>query len=126
MHVLGALVCVCLQFYFSACFNITYQYVNTLLPWSSSCIRISTTFTEEAYKFSHEDNISKNEPLTIPGVCITARINKPSLNWVNAVRKMVARRGFLFSLSFLLRLEPCGAQQQMLWLFVPDSSQFGH
>ena len=87
--------------------------MNTLLPWSSSCIRISTTFTEEAYKFSHEDNISKNELLTIPEVCITAKINKASLNWVNAVRKkvMVARRGFLFSLFFLLRLEPCGAQQ---------------
>ena len=52
------------------CFNIAYYFVNTLLPRSSFCYRISRTPVEEANN-SFTKIISKNELLNIHGICIT-------------------------------------------------------
>ena len=53
------------------CFNIAYYFVNTLLPRSSFCYRISRTPTVEEANNSFTKIISKNELLNIHGICIT-------------------------------------------------------
>jgi len=95
-------VCVCI-FLLSACFNIAYLFLNTLLPRSSSTWRMSTTTAEEVVESWHEENISQSELLTIPGVCITARINNPLLLWVWADTERVMEHEEVFlSIGFFL------------------------
>jgi len=54
-------------------FNVAYYFVNTLLPWSSFCYRISRTPIEEANN-SLTKIISKNELLNLLGICIAVII----------------------------------------------------
>ena len=55
------------------CFNVAYYLVNTLLPRSSFCYRISRTPIEEASN-SLTKIISKNELFNLHGICITVII----------------------------------------------------
>jgi len=55
------------------CFNIAYYFVNTLLPRSSFCYRISKTPLEEADN-SLTKIISKNGLLDLHGIYITVII----------------------------------------------------
>jgi len=55
------------------CFNVAYYFVNTLLPRSSFCYRISRTPIEEANN-SLTKIISKNELLNLHGICIAVII----------------------------------------------------
>ena len=54
------------------CFNVAYYLVNTLLPRSSFCYRISRTPIEEADSLTKI--ISKNELLNLHGICIAVII----------------------------------------------------
>jgi len=76
--------------------------MNTLLPRSSFCYRISRTPVEEAEN-SLTKIISKNE-LNLHGICI-AVIIKPNYsylyNGLDQERVMATRRGFLFCRVFL-------------------------
>jgi len=55
------------------CFNVAYYFVNTLLPRSSFCYRISRTPIEEANNLRTKI-ISKNELLNLHGICIAVII----------------------------------------------------
>ena len=55
------------------CFNVAYYFVNTLLPRSSFCYRISRPPIEEADN-SLTKIISKNELLILRGICIAVII----------------------------------------------------
>jgi len=55
------------------CFNVAYYFVNTLLPRSSFCYRISRTPIEEANNYLTKI-ISKNELLNLHGICIAVII----------------------------------------------------
>jgi len=65
-------MCVFVVYYFM-CFNIAYYFVNTLLPRSSFCYRISRTPVEEADN-SLTKTICKNELLNLHGICIAVII----------------------------------------------------
>jgi len=54
-------------------FNVAYYFVNTLLPRSSFCYRISRTPSEEANN-SVTKITSKNELLNLHGICIAVII----------------------------------------------------
>jgi len=60
------------------CFNVAYYFVNTLLPRSSFCYRISRTPIEEANN-SLTKIISKNELLNLHGICIVVIIKSDYL-----------------------------------------------
>jgi len=55
------------------CFNVAFYFVNTLLPRSNFCYRISRTPIEEANNFLTKI-ISKNELLNLHGICIAVII----------------------------------------------------
>ena len=55
------------------CFNVAYYFVNTLLPLSSFCYRISRTPIEEANN-SLTKIISTNGLLNLHGICIAVII----------------------------------------------------
>jgi len=86
--------------------------MNTLLPWSSFCYRISRTPAEEAEN-SLSKIISKNE-LNLHGICIAVVTNQTTGVFIMGVRG--SRKGygnpkrisFLLGFSFPLLLEPCG------------------
>ena len=97
------------------CFNIAHYFMNTLLPWSSFCYRISRTPAEEAEN-SLSKIISKNE-LNLHGICIAVVTNQTTGVFIMGVRG--SRKGygnpkrisFLLGFSFPLLLEPCGPWQ---------------
>ena len=64
-------VCTCSILFL--CYNTAYYFVNTLLPRSSFCYRISRTPVEEADN-SLTKIISKNELLNLHGICIAVII----------------------------------------------------
>ena len=72
---LNACMCVfaCICSVLFLCFNVAYYFVNTLLPRSSFCYRISRTPVEEADN-SLTKIISKNELLNLQGICIAVVI----------------------------------------------------
>jgi len=72
------------------CFNIAHYFVNTLLPRSSFCYRISRTPAEEE-KNSLTKIISKNE-LNLHGICIAVMIKSNYRYLIMGVRE--SRKGY--------------------------------
>ena len=95
------------------CFNVAYYFVNTLLPRSSFCYRISRTPIEEANKFLTKI-ISKNK-LNLHGICIAVIIKSNYFyNGCAWIKKGLWQHeeDFCFvGFSFPLRLEPCVPRQ---------------
>jgi len=65
----------CMYLYYTIlmCFNVAYYFVNTLLPRSSFCYRISRIPIEEANNYLTKI-ISKNELSKLHGICIAVMI----------------------------------------------------